>query len=58
MAASLPSAEELRRKAAECRRAAEEFQDRFTRARMLEMAGDYERMAQRVEALVGADGRT
>ncbi len=58
MAASLPSAEELRRKAAECRRAADEFQDRFTRARMLEMASDYERMAQRVEALVGEDGRT
>ena len=57
MAASLPSAEELRRKAAECRRTAEQFQDRFTRERMLEMASDYERLARRVEALVGEDGR-
>jgi hypothetical protein len=55
MAASVPIAEELRRKAAECRLAAEQFQDRFTRVRMLEMASDYERLAKRVEALSGED---
>ncbi len=57
MTASLPSAEELRRKAAECRLAAEQFQDRFTRTRMLEMAGDYDRLAKRVEALAEAESR-
>jgi hypothetical protein len=57
MATSLPSADELRRKAAECRLAAEQFQDRLTRARMLEMASDYERLADRVDALVAEDSR-
>jgi len=57
MAASLPSAEELPRKAADCRHAAGQFQDRFTRARMLDMAHDYEGLAKRVEALVAEDSR-
>jgi len=53
-----PLSQEYRKRAEECRRKAETFRDPKARARMLDVAAEYERKSKQAEALEGRQDKT